>query len=187
MIKAKGIRILCYTIMVFAYTAGFLGLLYGVDGLGGAFDTLSWLITIGSVLLPMIITVSLYPLFALANIETNLVLLNNKLDKILKNGVSIEESIEDDSEEDFVDDFEEDFEESVEGLGEESFEDSIDPTVEETPIEQEFDEEPPVETELNDPKPIENKPSGTSMLTNIVAILFVIATVVLMVVISLIK
>ena len=183
MIKAKGIRILCYTIMVFAYTAGFLGLLYGVNGLGGAFDTLYWLITIGSVLLPMIITVSLYPLFALANIETNLVLLNNKLDKILKNGVSIEESIEDDSEEDseedFVDDFEEDFEESVE--------ESIDPMVDETPIEQEFDEEPPVETELNDPEPIGKESSGTSMLTNIVAILFVVATVVLMVVISLIK
>ena len=186
MIKAKGIRILCYTIMVFAYIAGFIGLLYGVNGLGGAFDTLYWLITIGSVLLPMIITVSLYPLFALANIETNLVLLNNKLDKILKKGVPIEESIEDESEED-SDDFEEDFEESIEEVIEEPFEESIDPMVDETPIEQEFDEEPPIETELNDPKPLENKPSGTSMLTNIVAILFVIATVVVMVVISLLK
>ncbi len=182
MIKAKGIRILCYTIMVFAYIAGFIGLIYGVNGLGGAYDTIYWLITVGSVLLPMIITVSLYPLFALANIETNLVLLNSKLDKMLTNGVSIEESSDDDSEEDFDEDFEEDFDESVEESFEEPFDEpfdeSIDPTVEETPIEQELNEESPVETELNDPEPIGNKLSGTSTLKDIVAILFVIATVV---------
>lgn len=179
MIKAKGIRILCYTIMVFAYIAGFIGLIYGVNGLGGAYDTIYWLITIGSILLPMIITVSLYPLFALANIETNLVLLNSKLDKVLRNEVPSEDSIADDSDEDF----EEDFDESIE----EPFDESIDPTVEDIPIEQELNEESLDETELNDPEPIGNKPSGTSTLKDIVAILLVIATVVIMVVVSLIK
>lgn len=179
MIKAKGIRILCYTIMVFAYIAGFIGLIYGVNGLGGAYDTIYWLITIGSILLPMIITVSLYPLFALANIETNLVLLNSKLDKVLKNEGIIEDSVEDDSDEEF----EEDFDESIE----EPFDESIDPTVEDTPIEQDLNEESLDETELNDPEPIGNKLSGTSTLKDIVAILLVIATVVIMVVVSLIK
>ena len=71
MIGSKGIRILCYILMTLVLWISLVGLIGGivlvVDG-----SKLGWIIVAASVVFPLAITVSLYPIYALSKIESSL-------------------------------------------------------------------------------------------------------------------
>ena len=86
MINSKGIKILCYVLMGIVWTASVM-LFFG--GVANVFvGNIEWYygaMVAGGIILPIVTTVSLYPLFALANIDEHLKALNSKVDKVLKN------------------------------------------------------------------------------------------------------
>ncbi len=86
MISDKGIRRLCYAFMVVIYIISVFFLLLGISNLLDENETTNgWILIVFGIVLPLITTISLYPIFTLANINQNLVLLNEKVDTVIKN------------------------------------------------------------------------------------------------------
>lgn len=82
MISSKGIKILCYIIMALAFVASFvlliMGVLWAIDG-----SKASIAVLIIAVVFPLGVTVSLYPIFALANVDENLASLNGTVEELV--------------------------------------------------------------------------------------------------------
>lgn len=78
MITSKGIKILCYITMGMVYLLSIALLAVGINYLIDE-NSLSALFIAAGLILPLAITVSLYPLFALANIDKNLALISKKI------------------------------------------------------------------------------------------------------------
>ena len=82
MISSKGIKVLCYIAMGFAVLGSIALLVRGINGLiEKNTGSIIWIVLAG--VLPIIVTVSLYPIFALANIDENIAHLNQKVDRLL--------------------------------------------------------------------------------------------------------
>jgi len=82
MISGKGIKVLCYVIMGFVFVLSIFLIIFSIIGMiAKNWISVIWLIV--GLLLPLINTVSLYPLFVLANIDDKLSLLNKKVDTIV--------------------------------------------------------------------------------------------------------
>lgn len=86
MIKHSGIKSICHFLMAMMY---FISIIILILGFSICFDEkhklhyFGILIIIGSILLPIVVTVALYPIFALANIDQNTEEINKKLDLII--------------------------------------------------------------------------------------------------------
>lgn len=85
MINSKGIKILCYIIMGFIYVLSFLMILFGIVAMLEDKGSFYGIFVFLGFLLPITVTVSLYPIFALANIDENLDLLNRIARQIVIN------------------------------------------------------------------------------------------------------
>ena len=79
MISSKGIRTLCGVIMVICYVLAFFAILYGCLNLEEGI----WLIAMG-ILVPLIVSVALYPVYALSLIESDTEDISYKLDRIIE-------------------------------------------------------------------------------------------------------
>ena len=81
MISNKGIKVLCYIVMVCALLVSCVLIILGIKGMidENRFSAI-WMAF--GIALPLVASVSLYPIFALANIDENLILLNQKWDVI---------------------------------------------------------------------------------------------------------
>lgn len=82
MISSKGIRILCYFVMGFVIFISLILLVFGLVSLFNE-EKLGGVLIVLGLLLPLIVTVSLYPIFALATIEESLSSLNAKIEQIV--------------------------------------------------------------------------------------------------------
>ena len=83
MIKSNAIKILCYVIMIFSVLVSILFLITIID-LATKIEIFDpTLLILFALFFPLLTSVSLYPIFALANIDENLSKLNEKLDKII--------------------------------------------------------------------------------------------------------
>ena len=87
MINGKGIRNLCYILVRFVCVISIVLLVWGISYLisepeGRRFG---WILIVISIVSPLVATVSLYPIFVLANIDDILKSLNSKMDKVLAN------------------------------------------------------------------------------------------------------
>ena len=82
MINSNGIKILCYIIMGIAFIASIAFIVVGILGLVNN-QPLSALWILAGICSPLITSVSLYPIFALANIEENVCQLSETLNKII--------------------------------------------------------------------------------------------------------
>ena len=83
MINGKGIKILCYILMFIIWIVSVAALLFGIVGLIKELGRIYLFLLVGGIVLPFVTMVSLYPIFALANIDQNLKLLNDKMGKAL--------------------------------------------------------------------------------------------------------
>ena len=83
MIKSNAIKILCYVIMIFSVLVSILFLITIID-LATKIEIFDpTLLILFALFFPLLTSVSLYPIFALANIDESLSKLNEKLDKII--------------------------------------------------------------------------------------------------------
>ena len=82
MINSKGIKILCYIVMGLIIAVSLFLVIFGISQLADKNTSgVIWLVL--AIALPLVVTVSLYPIFALANIDENLLRLNQKVDRLL--------------------------------------------------------------------------------------------------------
>ena len=81
MISGKGIKVLCYIAMSFVFLVAVILLVFGVYGLTNK-DWFSIIWIVLGLLLPLVVSVSLYPIFALASIDENIQLLNQRVKQI---------------------------------------------------------------------------------------------------------
>ena len=81
MISSKGIKILCYIIVGFSILISAILVLFGIQQATDK-NQISIVLIILGVLIPLFTSISLYPIFALANIDENLHLLTNKVSSI---------------------------------------------------------------------------------------------------------
>ena len=101
MINGKGIRILCCILMAIVYFFSFCLLVAGIVDIihdEGA----PAIKIIGCLLLPLITTVSLYPLFALSKIDDTLSEMNEKMDFLFNESNSIHHSPWKEEDDDFI-------------------------------------------------------------------------------------
>ena len=70
--------------MIFAYTLSIVLFILGIANMGDN-STLGWAFLVGAIILPLTTTVSLYPIFALSNIEDALGNLTQELRQLSKN------------------------------------------------------------------------------------------------------
>ena len=82
MITSKGMKTLCYIVMGLAFFAAVVLLLLGIALLADR-NSLGIVLLVLAIILPLVTTVSLYPIFALASIDENILALNRKIDKII--------------------------------------------------------------------------------------------------------
>lgn len=82
MINSKGIKLLCKIIMGIVYFFGICSFIAGISSLVDG-ENIGILYIVLGLLLPLMTTVSLYPIFALANIDENVHLINNKIDLLI--------------------------------------------------------------------------------------------------------
>lgn len=88
MIKHSGIKNICYFLMAMTYFISVIALIYGLSicfDKGNILNDFGMLIVLGSILFPFAVTVALYPIFALANIDQNTEEINQKLDLLINN------------------------------------------------------------------------------------------------------
>lgn len=84
MIKSKGIRILCYIAMGIVYLVSIIMLIYGLSSLAEEDSrSLGVLLIVLSIIIPIITSISMYPVFALSLIETNTSKINDNLETII--------------------------------------------------------------------------------------------------------
>ena len=88
MISSKGIVVLCYILTGFVFTAAIVLFFVGIVQLADKSAIGGLLIAI-SLVLPLVVSISLYPIFALANIDVNVASINEKIDRITKNSKEI--------------------------------------------------------------------------------------------------
>jgi uncharacterized membrane protein required for colicin V production len=81
MINSKGIKILCKVIMGIVYVLCGFSIVAGISSLVDD-EKIGILYIVLGILLPLITTVSLYPIFALANIDENIQSLNSKIESL---------------------------------------------------------------------------------------------------------
>lgn len=84
MFSSKFIKLLCKIALFCVYAFAIFCIVYGVKNTEDGNSVNKFFVLIG-VLIPIFATISIYPLFALANIDENLSLLNEKMDIKLEN------------------------------------------------------------------------------------------------------
>ena len=90
MITSKGIKTLCYVVMGLVFVAAVILLFSGIIQLADK-NKFGFVWIVLSIIFPLITTVSLYPIFALASIDENISMLNQKIDKIVSDNKHFEQ------------------------------------------------------------------------------------------------
>ena len=88
MINGKGIRLLCKILMTIVCILSIISLIAGICLLISEENWFYLIFIIVGIVFPLVTTVSLYPIYALANIDENLILLNKKIDRVFGEGIS---------------------------------------------------------------------------------------------------
>lgn len=84
MLKSKGIRILCYIEMGVVYVLSVILVILGIADIADEKVFLGVIFLIAGLVMPLTVSVSLYPVFALSLIESNTSSLNDKLGDIIE-------------------------------------------------------------------------------------------------------
>ena len=84
MINSKGIRILCYITMGISYFIAIILLVCGCSALVNEKVALGFILLLIAILIPFSVTLSLYPIFAISLIESNVSELNENLRLLLR-------------------------------------------------------------------------------------------------------
>lgn len=87
MIGNKGIKIFCYIMMGIVWTISGILLVFGVVRATDKNWYSLFFIALG-LILPLVCSISLYPIFALANIDQNIYMLNKKVEEIATNNTT---------------------------------------------------------------------------------------------------
>ena len=82
MISSKSIKLLCYIVLGLSLVPSLILVIVGINGLLDKNWFSSIWIALG-MLIPLVASVSLYPIFALANIDENVSSLNKKVDSLI--------------------------------------------------------------------------------------------------------
>lgn len=84
MLNNKWIKGLCYTLMGFMDVIAIILMIYGIsDLLKEDANSIGWIFIIIGIVIPIAVSVGIYPIFALANIDKNFTDINKKYDLII--------------------------------------------------------------------------------------------------------